>query len=72
MNRKVIEKYKDRYVVIGIPHTKKKHSLFFYKGIITAVDNDTVTLTGKNEEMVIEHNLIRTIKVVKLKGDDEK
>jgi len=55
--------YKDKNVVIGIPHLYEENKLFYYLGMITDLEEDSLRLKTKDGLYLISYSDIRAIKI---------
>ena len=62
MRKNILEKYQNRYVVVGVPHTFRENVLFYYNGIMTYIDDEYLTLKHGNDELTLGLDLIKSIK----------
>ena len=62
MKKEVLDRYLNKWVVLGVPHTFREGALFYYQGNITDIDDETLTIRDNTEELVLELELIKSIK----------
>jgi len=72
MKKSIIEKYKNNWVVIGVPHTFREDCLFYYNGNITSLDDETLTIKRGNSEITLNIELIKSIRASPSGGAYEK
>ena len=62
MKKEILEKYENRFIVIGVPHTYRDNALFYYTGILTNLGDETITIERENDELTLEYGLIKSVK----------
>jgi hypothetical protein len=63
MKKEKLLKYKNHYIYVGVPHFYEKNRLFLYKGYLTDLDDETITVTADDgEEILINYDRIKQLK----------
>lgn len=63
ISREDLEEYRNKFVIVGIPHTSDKNRLFYHQGNLKDLDDNSVTLTTRDGIEVISISDIRHFKV---------
>ena len=62
MKREIIEKYKDRWIIVGVPHFYKENALFFYTGCLDSLNDEGIILKKESNELFLTYDRIRQVK----------
>ena len=61
MDKNNFNRYKNKWLVIGVPHFQKPERLWFYQGRLEFLDEEGITLKGGGKEIYIPYDRIRQI-----------
>ena len=62
INKNELEKYRDKFIIVGVPNYKHPDKTWFNNGILTDLDEESILLINNNERIVIPYSQIRYIK----------
>lgn len=62
MEKNDFSKFLNKQVVIGVPHLQKDNALFYYYGVLTDLNVDSLVLETKKGLLMISFDRIKQIK----------
>jgi len=61
MNKNNFNRYKNKWLIVGVPHFIKPECLWFYQGKLEFLDDEGIILKGGGKEIYITYDRIRQI-----------
>ena len=68
MKKEELERFVNKTIAIGTPHSHKPNGLFFYYGKLSKLGDETLTLETRDGDMLITYDRVLQLKDISASG----